>query len=215
MRRLSPRIAVILATFSALLLAVRLVASGSPSLAVNMLQAQQCDPKPCWQGVRPGVMTQRQAAGILEARGALPDNFAVGDNHYCWSSMAIPFWRSCTQWLGSTPDTAIERINIEFLANPPRLGDLVLMFGPPVSTELCYVTNSRRSDLPKRFVSAAISFRGDILVIAYQADELSQPRLDPNMIVFRMAYVASDRAESRHWSGFTRLVSGNGFCYLP
>jgi hypothetical protein len=215
MRRLLLRVAVILATVSALLFAVRLVASGSPSLTVNMLQAQQCDPIPCWQGVQPGGMTQQEVAAILEAQGGLPDKFAPGDNQYCWSSMAAPFWRSCAQLQSSAPDSTVQRINVEFLANPPSLGDTVLVFGQPISTELCYVTNSRRSDLPSRFPAAFVTFRGDIFVMAYKADDLDEQRLDPNMMVFRMAYVATNAAEIQPWHGFTRLVRGNGVCYIP
>ena len=177
MRRLSLRVVVILAMFFVLLLAVRLVASGSPSLAVNMLQEQQCDPKPCWQSVRPNLTTQQQVARILDATDALPDNFAPGDSYYCWSSMTVPFWRSCVQLQSNAPDSIVKRINVEFLANPPSLGDAVLMFGQPRATDLCYVTNSHRSDLPRRFLSAFLTFRGDIWVMAYKADEGGEQRL--------------------------------------
>jgi hypothetical protein len=217
MRRLSLRIAVILATFSALLLAVRLVASGSPSLAVNMLQAQQCDPKPCWQGVRPGVMTQPQAANVLKAQGALPDKFTPGDSHYCWSSMTIPFWRSCARLQGSRPDSIIEWINVEFLANPPSLGDAVLMFGAPIKLSLCDITNSRRSDLPRRFQAGFVEFQNNIVALVYVPDTQSERRLDPNMAIFRMEYRPSEEQfpQRSPWRGFVFvLLSGPNTCYV-
>jgi hypothetical protein len=215
MRHLSIRVVVILATISAMLFAVRLAANGSPSLAVNMLQAQQCDPQPCWQGVRPNAMTRQRAEDILKAQGALPDRFVPGDTQYCWSSMTTPFWRSCAYMHNSAPESTIQRINVEFLANPPRLGDAVLMFGQPVSTGFCHVTNGRRSDLPERFLSAFLMFRGDIFVMAYKANDLGEQRLDPNMMLLRMAYVTADTSEPSHWRGFTHLVPENESCYIP
>jgi hypothetical protein len=215
MRRLSLHVVVVLGTFFILLLAVRLVASGSSSLAVNMLQAQQCDPKPCWQGVRPNVMTRQQAEVILKSQGALPDVYWQGDTQYCWSSLATPFWRSCAYMQISAQESTIHRINVEFLANPPSLGDAVLMFGQPVGTGFCYVTNSRRSDLPQRYLSAFVTFPGDIYVMAYKADDRVQRRLDPNMMLLRMSYVTGDTGETDHWRGFTRLVPENESCYIP
>ena len=213
MIRLLIRVMTVTAMCSAMLVTVRLGGSLNKPLGAAILEANRCDPQPCWQGLRPGAVGFDQVVPYLRSRGAIILTPAGSDP--CWYMLSAPFWRSCARSLGKN---RIDYVDVELPPDELRLGDAILQFGDPIGLEFCPVVNARQSNLPPRFTGAFISFPHGVWLLAYNPLHLDggHAMIDPGMIVWRMSYNlgSSSRAgfPDYAWHGFSERSARNQWC---
>ncbi len=181
-------------------------------VGVSILEANRCDPQPCWQGIRPGTMRFDQMVAYLHSQGALLLTASGSDP--CWYLPSAPLWRSCAR---SLHGDLITYVDVELPPGELRLGDAILQFGEPIGLELCPVVNARLPNLPPRFVGAFVSFRHGVWLLAYNPLSLNgeSTMIDPGMIVWQMSYhgvLAQVDSSDFDWYGFSERSAQNQWC---
>jgi hypothetical protein len=216
MKRLLIGAAALTISCSVMLVTARLGGSLNKPLGMSILQANLCDPQPCWQGIRPGEISPDQAMTNLRRSGALLTT--IGSKP-CWFMLSAPFWLSCVSGVSGDNSRAIDYIDVRLPLGDLRLGDALLQFGEPIGLGLCHVVNSQLPNLPQHFVGAFISFQHGVRLLAYNPLHLDggEGIMDPGMIVWKMFYTsAPDQAVPSNfvWRGFTRQLAQNELCTL-
>jgi hypothetical protein len=204
--RLLVRTTAICLMFATLLVVVRVIGGLTVRPpGARVLEAYQCSPAPCWHGIRPGETTVVQAESIL--RG--DRTFATEWQHepsslFCWRSPSDPTWKGCMPFSSQPfPEDAVGVVGIWPSELSLRLGDAFLLFGDPVSSELCWSLNPP-GNVPGPLVTVYLHFKNNITAAAYNAVLPKLPRFDPNMTVFRVSYVRDGTPTSAFpWRGFT------------
>jgi hypothetical protein len=214
MKRLLISVAALTVICSAMLLAARLGGSLNKPLGMSILEANLCDPQPCWQGIRPGEISPDQAMTNLRRGGAL---LTTTDSRPCWYMLSAPFWLSCVSGMSGDNSRVIDYIDVRPPPGDLRLGDALLQFGEPIGLGFCHVVNSQLPNLPQRFVGAFISFRYGVRLLAYHPLHLDggEGMIDPGMIVWEIFYTdVSDQAVPFRfvWRGFTRTPAQSESC---
>ena len=101
------------------------------------------------------------------------------------------------------PEDAVGVVGIWPLELGLRLGDAIVLFGDPVSSELCW-SLSVPGNVPGPLVTVYLHFKHNITAAAYNTVQPKQPRFDPNMTVFRVSYKRDGTLSGAlPWRGFT------------
>ena len=194
------------------LTATREVGHANPSPGMQIMAANECDPRPCWQNIRPGQTTLDQAEQQLRDSDAAL-SLVSRSGEMCWNSLAAPFWRMCAY--ADARNTAIQRVVMQLPSDGLLFGDAVTLFGKPVAMEMCAVVNSTLSNLPRRFLATFITFEDNVWIMAYNPADPEARRFDPEMLVLRMVFSANSTMTGTiptRWHGFSALTRQQGAC---
>jgi hypothetical protein len=214
------RSVIVVAVFAGLLTAVRMVGAINQPTAFDVIRAGRCTPMPCWQGIQPGKTRMEEAKTILAADKAVT---IVSSPSYsgdiCWYTAYGPFWRSCARQAWDPKDgDVVESINIEVPRDALRLGDMILLFGPPGETSTCSIANpaalTGQTNGPRRLIAVFASFEDYIGIMAVNTGTSQVRRLDPNMVVLRLTLHSTGWVPltDARWRGFGRSTSRTDIC---
>ncbi len=213
MKRLLIRVIAVTALCSTLLITARLAGSLNKPLGAAILEANRCDPQPCWQGLGPGVVRFDETVSYLRGNGAIILTPPGSDP--CWYMLSAPFWRSCARSLG---ENRIDYVDVDLPPDELRLGDAILQYGDPIALEFCSVINARQSTLPPRFTGAFITFRHGVWLLAYNPLYLDggHNMMDPDMLVWQLSYnigtLSGPAFPDFVWHGFSERSVCNQWC---
>src|SRR4051812_24728292 len=89
MLQLIRRVIVISLGLAALIVVARLIGTlNAPTESVAQFRAQNCDPQPCWQGIRPTVTTLQQIKALIHID---PENPSPA----CWRLLSDSELNAC------------------------------------------------------------------------------------------------------------------------
>jgi hypothetical protein len=211
MKRLLIWNSIVFAALGLTLLSARVVGSlnAQPS-ADKLFENEQCSPRPCWRGFRPGVTTFRQVESSLNlklSRTANAPNYQL-----CWLGASTPCWGVNIRSWSNDPNDPIGMIVFEPPRGSFRLGDAVRIFGNPLTSNLCHIAAPNSGDVPldvpRPLLVAYITLRGSIKIVAYHSEKPLLQRLDPEMTVYRIYFQDGYDIYAPRWHGFARQRLG-------
>jgi hypothetical protein len=192
--------------FAILLMAVRMVGGLAVPPAIQELEVYQCTPQPCWHDIRPGHTTFEQAERILRADSTFVTRQQndLSGNMLCWRAASDPTWQGCIpSWSKPLPDNVVRTVGLWPSEVTVRLGDAIVLFGEPTSSQLCWTINPP-ANVPGPLVTVYIHFKDNITAVAYNPLEPKETRFDPGMTVYQLTYRRDAvPADAPAWRGFT------------
>jgi hypothetical protein len=215
MIRLLTHTGIIVGVLALLVTAVLAIGEGLASPEASLLAPGTCV-QPCWQGIRPGQTTLRNAQAQLKANSLSPYQttfqsleFVAGNDNFrlCWETPARPTWQGCATNLPrpDEPMDLIKFLRIRYRKDVLRLGEAIAVFGRPISAMQCWESANRWVNAPAQpFVATFVAFSGQVQLVAFDRARLDGRRLDPAMTVLEVWYDTSGIVTpNMPWRGFT------------
>ncbi|MBX3081682.1 MAG: hypothetical protein KF716_08600 [Anaerolineae bacterium] len=170
--------------------------------ALSIFVPQHCSPHPCWYGLQPGKTSIQQARTILDSSAEPVGNdifqLCPDGNGACWKVTVTAS--------GRDPDSALDNIDLNASKQQLRLGDLIALYGSPISGTLCYIITPTNGgiteDVPRPLMVGNISFKGHVQVFVYNPNDPKAQRFDPNMIVNQINFKSLPDQTAPRWRGF-------------
>ena len=178
--------------------------AATPGTIASQFMAEQCSPQPCWRGIQPGKTPMDQTRTLLKADNSNPLN----DYKLCWPGQtnADSCWHlSVTS--NNPPDGPADELLFDVPPDALRLGDLMAIYGPPLSSQLCYISTPSNGDvddsISRPLMIAYLTFRGGIKVTAYNSRLLLDSRIEASMSVARLKLQSASDINNPAWHGFS------------
>ncbi|HLY27770.1 MAG TPA: hypothetical protein VKQ72_15600 [Aggregatilineales bacterium] len=172
--------------------------------AANRFIAEQCSPQPCWRSIQPGKTPIDQTRNTLKADSSNP----LSDYKLCWSGVADPAncWHLSVS-SNNPPDGPADVLLFDVPQDALHLGDVMAIYGPPMSSQLCYISTPTNGDVddnvPRPLMIAYLTFKGGIKVTAYSPHSLLNSRIEPRMSVARLKLQSTSDINNPAWHGFS------------